>query len=103
MSRKSILRVVRRTLAPARASRADETDSFAIVTPSPERLRDHQHSAIRCSTQPKTTGFDRGVRKVTAIQGDGIQEDGHRGFERDAALLRVGGSLPRDDCTQDCA
>jgi hypothetical protein len=35
------------------------------------------------------------MSKGRAIQRDGIQEDGHRDVERDAGLLRVGGSLPR--------
>lgn len=74
MSPKSIVRVVRRALTAARAPRADETDFLGIAIPSTERVRDHQHSTVRCSTQPQTAGFERGVCEVRAIQRDGIQK-----------------------------
>lgn len=94
MSPKSIVRVVRRALTAARAPRADETDFLGIAIPSPERVRDHQHSTVRCSIQPQTAGFEPGVCEVRAIQRDGIQEDGHGRFERHAVLGRVGIRLP---------
>jgi hypothetical protein len=44
---------------------AGDTRVLGIVIPSPERVRDHQHLTVHCSTQPKTAGFKRGVAKAT--------------------------------------
>jgi len=44
MSEQSICRRERRTLAAARAPRADDPDRFRIAT-SPECVRDHEHVA----------------------------------------------------------
>jgi hypothetical protein len=95
MSLKSILRVVRRAFAPARAARADKADLFGIIVTSSERVGHHQHSAVRGSSQSKVAGFLAGMRTVWTVHGFGIEEDCHGEGEADAVLLRVGRGLPR--------
>jgi hypothetical protein len=95
MSLKSILRVVRRAFAPARAPRADEADLFGIIVTSSERVGHHQHSAVRGSSQSEVASVIGGMRNVRAVQCLGIQEDRHGEIEADAMLLRVGNGLSR--------
>jgi hypothetical protein len=94
MSEKSIFRRVRRALAAARLSRADEADRFGIAM-SPDGVRDHEHPSIGRSAKPSASRFRRGVLQVRAVECVGIQEDRHGLVERDAVFRRVGLGLPR--------
>jgi hypothetical protein len=89
----SILRVVRRAFAPARAARADEADLFGIIVTSAERVGPPSALAVRRSSQSEVASFIGGMRKVGAVQCLGIQEDCHGEVEADAMLLRVGSGL----------
>lgn len=94
MSLKSIVRAVRRAFAPARTPGADEADFLDIVR-SPKGVRDHEHAPVSRSAQPQGAELGPGVLEIRAIQGSGIEKDGHGEFEGDAVLRRIDRGFPR--------
>ena len=95
MSEKSICRVVRRPLVPARPPRTDETNRFRI-TDSPYGVRDHQHATIGRLLQPPKPGLGSGMLEVRAVECVAVEKDydgvieGHPVFRRVDAAPRSG-------------
>ena len=93
-SEKSIVRFVRRTLAPARAARADKADRFRIPA-SPDGIRNYQHTLVRGSAEPTKARFSRRVLHVRPVQCVSVEKHGDGFVERHAVFRRVDRRFPR--------